>query len=92
LGGGGGKKNGGGIPGLGGSPNRNRDVDDYYESPRAESGVPELGGNSDLLYNDDNIDPAHGGLISADQLDRLMLRQAAVNGDYRNDSYDDGEW
>ena len=35
--------------------------------------MPELGGSSDLLYNDSGLDPAHGSVISADQLDRLML-------------------
>ena len=49
-------------------------------SPRLEkSGIRELGGESDLLYNDPNLDPAHGSLISADQLDRLMLRGGAAD-------------
>ena len=45
-------------------------------SPRLEenNSVRELGGDSDLLYNDPSLDPASGSIISADQLDRLMLR------------------
>jgi len=46
-----------------------------HDSLEASMGEPiaELGGSSDLLYNDKGLDPAHGSTISADQLDRLMF-------------------
>jgi len=71
------------VPGLkrvtaGGGP----EMDPRQFSPRLEEkgGISELGGDSDLLYNDPNLDPAHGSLISADQLDRLMLRGGGLGG------------
>ncbi|GMH60630.1 hypothetical protein TrLO_g890 [Triparma laevis f. longispina] len=56
--------------------NNNNASDPRQYSPRLEENhqVQELGGDSDLLYNDPSLDPAHGSIISADQLDRLMLK------------------
>ncbi|GMH71183.1 hypothetical protein TrST_g10473 [Triparma strigata] len=66
----------GGGAGYDYEPSSAAPPDPRQYSPRLEENhhVQELGGDSDLLYNDPSLDPAHGSIISADQLDRLMLK------------------
>ena len=51
--------------------NDNDNRNEFPETSMMENSIGELGGSSDLLYNE-GVDPTHDSMISADQLDRLM--------------------